>query len=85
MFVLATLLGALLTAAPPAPTEPTFTRADLGPDGLCFDSPVDLDWEAMARRELTRFPFDDPPRDQLLSRSRMGVSTSSSPRIFPRP
>lgn len=29
----------------------------------------------MARQELKAFPFDDPPRDQLLSRSRMGVST----------
>jgi hypothetical protein len=65
MIVLATLLGALLTAAAPKPAEPTFTRAYLRPEGLCFWSPVELDWEAMARREFKEFPIDNPPPDRM--------------------
>jgi hypothetical protein len=70
MVVLATLLGALLTAAAPVSSEPTFTRGELRGfftrDSLCFDSPVDLDWEAIARREFKEFPVDNPPRNELL-------------------
>jgi hypothetical protein len=61
MIVLATLLGALLAAADPGPGEPTFSRAYLSPDGLCFDSPVNLDWEAMARREFKARGFLSSP------------------------
>lgn len=75
MVILATLLGALLAAATPELGEPTFSRAYLRPDGLCFDSPVALDWEAMARREFKTFALDNPPRDQLLSSMRMGDPT----------
>ena len=66
MLMLATLLGAVLAAATSQPAEPAFTRAYLKPDSLCFESPVDLDWEAMARRELKDFPIDHPTRDQIL-------------------
>lgn len=70
MIVLATLFGALLAAAAPASVEPTFSRAyirDLfNRDSLCFESPVDLDWEAIARREFKEFPIDSPPRDKVL-------------------
>jgi hypothetical protein len=67
MVVLATLLGALLTAAAPVSAEPTFTRAHLPsyPDRLCFESPVELDWEAIARRELKSFPIDNPSLEDL--------------------
>lgn len=69
MVGLATLLGALLTAAAPVSGEPTFTRAYLAGfftrESLCFDSPVDLDWEAIARREFKEFPVDAPPQDEL--------------------
>lgn len=70
MLVSATLLALLTTAAPGSgPGEPTFSSAYLTPEGLCFDSPRDLDWEALARREFKSFPIDNPPRDQLLSHS----------------
>lgn len=69
MLILATLFGAALAAAAPEPAEPTFTRAYLKPysrpERLCFDSPVDLDWEAMARRELKGFPIDNPTPAQI--------------------
>jgi hypothetical protein len=68
MVILATLLGALLTAATPGPGEPTFSRAYIrdwfNRDSLCFDSP-DVDWEAIARREFKEFPVDNPPQDEL--------------------
>lgn len=67
MIALATLLGALLTAAAPVPSEPAFSRASLRdyPERVCFDSPVDLDWEAIARRELKSFPIDNPSLEDL--------------------
>lgn len=89
MVLLATLLGALLTAAAPGPSEPVFTRAYLTyhpekPSNLCFDSPVELDWEAMARRELKSFDLDNPPREELLKHSReVGGSTLTFPAALP--
>jgi len=76
MTLFAALLGAWLSAAPPEHDEPAFVRAYLKPEGLCFESPVDLDWEAMARRELKAFPIENPPSEELLKhRSEMGDST----------
>ena len=69
MLIFATLLVALLTTNAPAPSEPTFSRAYLRDlfhrDSLCFDDPVDLDWEAIARREFKEFPVDNPPLDEF--------------------
>lgn len=82
MIMLATVLGVLLAAAAPGPGEPVFSKAYLKPDGLCFESPVDLDWKTMARRELKAFPLDNPPTEELLKhRSEMGDSilTFSAP------
>lgn len=68
MALFSILIAALLMAAAAKPAEPVFTRVSLEPEGLCFDSPVELDWEAMARREFKEFPIDDPPRDQIVPR-----------------
>lgn len=65
LLVLATLLGATLAVASPQSDEPTFTRTFLKRDRLCFESPVELDWEAMARRELKGFPIDRPSMAEI--------------------
>ena len=75
MVLLPALLGLLFASASPV-SEPIFSRAYLTQNGLCFDSPVDLNWEALARREFKAFPLDNPPRDQLSSHlSSMGDPT----------
>ena len=50
--VTALVLAAVLTASASMPGEPTFSGAYLSLDRLCFDSPIPVDWEALARREL---------------------------------
>lgn len=65
MLILATLLGSPLAAAAPQPDEPKLTRAFVKRDRLCFESPVELDWEAMARERLKGFPIDRPSMDEI--------------------
>lgn len=58
----------------PAAGEPTFSRAYLTGGDVCFESPVPVDWEALARQTLHAFPLEDPPRDRLLT---LGEATGS--------
>ena len=76
MLALVTLFGALLTATPPASAEPAFTSAylvrgdSLELEDVCFESPIDIGWEALARRTFKKFPIDNPPKDQLRAHRR---------------
>ena len=62
----AALLGALVILASGAPApDPMFSRATLTADRLCFDSPLSVDWQALARQEFDLFPLEAPPLEQL--------------------
>lgn len=59
----------------PASTKPTFSPAHLTEEGLCFESPVEVNWEAVARRELADSTIANPPTDQLERLWATGVLT----------
>lgn len=73
MLVAGLLMGVML-AAGTTPSEPTVSRVSVRQDLLCFASPIELDWEAIARRELEsrQISIARPPRHQLRRESEGG-------------
>src|SRR5215218_8407724 len=69
----AAFLGALVILSSGAPaSDPMFSRAKLTADRLCFDSPMNVDWQALARQEFDLFPLEEgPPLEQLAARANL--------------
>lgn len=74
----AALLGALVILSSGAPaSDPMFSRATLTADRLCFDSPMSVDWQALARQEFDLFPLEGPSLEQLAARANLTFDFSA--------